>query len=205
MKRTVRLASMFVTMFTGSFAFASGHHLPGYDAYFDAPQNQFRPLSSRAITPEARAGVASIDEKRGVPTIFWAPPSARQAAFRAPTAQPPREAARFYLENYAHLYGLGSGALDSAYIGMVHDTGRGGVIVTFRQRAAGIDVHGVATNVLLTRSIRKRRRKWRVRPSSYTGPKWRFRERSTISLGRTCPRVRSWIRKMPSMAIRFTR
>ena len=151
MKRTVRLASMFVTMFTGSIAFASGHHLPGYDAYFDAPQKLLRPLATRAVTPEVRAGVASIDEKRGVPTIFFAPAKAQGASARQQVGQSPAVAAKFYLQNYAHLYGLGSGALDSAYVGMVHDTGRGGIIVTLRQKAAGIDVLGTATNVLLTR------------------------------------------------------
>ncbi|HRI67262.1 MAG TPA: M36 family metallopeptidase, partial [Polyangium sp.] len=56
MKRSVRLASMFVTMFTGASALASGPHLPGYDVYFDAPQKEFRPLSSHAVTPAVRAG-----------------------------------------------------------------------------------------------------------------------------------------------------
>lgn len=151
MKRTVRLASMFVTMLTGSFAFASGHDLPGYDAYFDAPQKQFRPLSSHALSSAHRAGVVSIDEQRGVPTVFWAPANPRRTNAPQFATHRPEFAAKIHLEQYAHLYGLGSGALASAYVGMIHDTGRGGIIVTFRQKAADVDVHGIAAHVLLTR------------------------------------------------------
>jgi MYXO-CTERM domain-containing protein len=150
MKRTVRLASLLVTMFAGSIAFAGGHDLPGYDAYFDAPDALLRPLSSAALTPAMVAGVSSIDEKRGVPTVFVAPANGPMVPAEYLTR--PEASARFYLEQYAGLYGLGSGALVSAYVAMIHDTGRGGIIVVFRQKAAGIDVHQVAVKVLMTRT-----------------------------------------------------
>ena len=150
MKRTVRLASMLVTMLAGSSALAGGHDLPGYNAYFDAPEAQVRPLESAALSPQMLAGVSSIDEKRGVPTIFWAPANGPVAPAQYLTR--PEAAARFYLEQYASLYGLGSGALVAAYPAMVHNTGRDGIIVVFRQRAAGIDVHQIAVKVLMTRN-----------------------------------------------------
>src|SRR5690242_15720725 len=134
MKRTVRLASVLVTMLSGPSVLAGGHDLPGYDAYFDAPEAQVRPLASAALTPQMLAGVSSIDEKRGVPTIFWARANGPVAPAQYLTR--PQAAARYYLEQYASLYGLGSGALAAAYPAMVHDTGRGGIIVVFRQRAA---------------------------------------------------------------------
>lgn len=152
MKRTLNLASVLATMLTGSIAFAGGHHLPGYEAYFDAPRTAARPLSNVALLPDVLAGVANVDEMRGVPTMFWAP--ANGVMVPAAILQQPRAAAKFYLEHYAALYGLGSGALASAHVDMVHDTGRGGIVVVFRQKAAGVDVHLIAAKVLMTRDLR---------------------------------------------------
>ncbi len=152
MKRTLNLASVLATMLTGSIAFAGGHRLPGYEAYFDASRTAARPLSNAALAPDVLAGVANVDEMRGVPTMFWAP--ANGVMVPAALLQQPRAAAQFYLEHYAALYGLGSGALASAHVDMVHDTGRGGIIVVFRQKAAGIDVHLIAAKVLMTRDLR---------------------------------------------------
>lgn len=147
MKRTVRYASALVTMLTGSLAFASGHGLPNYDAYFDAPDAQVRPVSSDFVPSAMRAGVASVDEKRGVPTVFWA----RENGPVAPLSlmARPEGAARYYMEYYAPLYGLGSGALATAQAALVHDTGRGGVMVVFRQKAQGVDVHRAEMSVLM--------------------------------------------------------
>lgn len=150
MKRTVGLASMLATMFTGASVLAGGHDLPGYDAYHDAPDVQVRPVDNAALSSGMLAGVMSLDEKRGVPTMFVAPAHGPVAPAQYLTR--PAAAARFYLEQYAYLYGLGSGALVSAYPAMVHDTGRGGIIVVFRQKAAGIDVHQIAAKVLMTRN-----------------------------------------------------
>jgi large repetitive protein len=94
------------------------------------------------------AGVTGIDEKRGVPTIYWAPqdgPIAPGSFISRPEAS-----ARFYLEHYAPLYGLGSLALSAAKAAIVHDTGRGGIIVVFRQEAQGIDVYQTGIKVLMT-------------------------------------------------------
>jgi len=150
MKRTVQFASVLVTMLTGSLAVAGGHDLPGYDAYYDAPDALVRPLENQALSAQVLAGVSSVDAKRGVPTIFWAPANGPVAPAEYLTR--PAAAARFYLEKYAALYGLGSGAIDSAYVGMVHDLGHGGIIVTFRQKAGGIDVHLASLKVLMTRN-----------------------------------------------------
>lgn len=150
MKRTVRFAAVLVTMLTGSLAAASGHDLPGYDAYYDAPDALVRPLENQALPARVLAGVSSVDEKRGVPTIFWAPANGPVAPAEYLTR--PAAAGRFYLEQYAALYGLGSGAIDSAYVAMVHDTGRGGIIVVFRQKAGGVDVHLASLEVLMTRN-----------------------------------------------------
>lgn len=97
-----------------------------------------------------QAIIGSIDVTREVPTILWVPPA--QGAL--PTYDAPEAAARNYLVQYASHYRLSGSAVRSAYVHQVHDTGRGGIIVTFRQRVAGIEVIRNELDVLMTRDLR---------------------------------------------------
>jgi MYXO-CTERM domain-containing protein len=146
MKRSARLATVLVTLLAGSTAFADDE-LPGYNAYADAPPVASGRTLGRA-RPSALGAVTSLDEKRGVPTFFWAPPDAPQAPMGLTVS--PDASARFYLEHYASLYGLSRRALATATPVKVHDMGRGAIVVTFRQRVDGIEVIRNDVKVVMT-------------------------------------------------------
>ncbi|GMU06441.1 M36 family metallopeptidase [Corallococcus caeni] len=94
--------------------------------------------------------VVARDAERGVPTLAWAPPG-RPASLGA--QKTPEAAARRYLEEHAALYRLSPAALQAAFVHRIHDTGRGGIIVAFRQRVGGIDVVHNELKVLMTRDL----------------------------------------------------
>ncbi|NNC05653.1 peptidase [Corallococcus exiguus] len=94
--------------------------------------------------------VVARDAERGVPTMAWAPLGAPAAR---PGQKTPEAAARRYLEQHASLYRLSPTALQAAFVHRVHDTGRGGIIVAFRQRVGGIDVVRNELKVLMTRDL----------------------------------------------------
>ncbi|MBZ4394554.1 M36 family metallopeptidase [Myxococcus sp. AS-1-15] len=95
--------------------------------------------------------VLSRDEARGHPTVVWA--GQRGAAPGLRVHDTPEAAARVYLEQQASLYGLSAADLASVYVHRVHDTGRGGIIVFFRQRVAGLEVGRTELKVLLDRGL----------------------------------------------------
>ncbi len=107
--------------------------------------------SARTPSGNATGFVASIDEQRGVPTFFWAA-RARQALPPSLANVGPERRARAYLEQNARTYGLSRAALRTAHVKHVHDTGRGGVIVTFGQRVAKVDVFETEIKILLDRA-----------------------------------------------------
>jgi large repetitive protein len=95
--------------------------------------------------------VASVDEKRGVPTFLWvAPPPAASLSSRVMTRSP-EEIAREFIAQNLDLYSLSSPAVDAARVREVHDTGSGGIIVIFAQTVDGIDVWRNEMKVLLDR------------------------------------------------------
>lgn len=119
----------------------------------EAPSDNAPGLGTQAgdVTDASRPlTVVARDAERGVPTLAWAP-------LGAPTARPgqktPEAAARRYLEQHAALYRLSSTALQAAFVHRVHDTGRGGIIVAFRQRVGGVDVVRNELKVLMTRDL----------------------------------------------------
>lgn len=100
----------------------------------------------RALGPDARAVVASADA-RGVPRfVFVGGAPAPRAAAASHDA-----AARWHAGRYASLYGLTPAALGTAYVHDTLDTGRGGIIVRFRQRVDGLPVIDTELKVVMTR------------------------------------------------------
>ena len=93
-----------------------------------------------------------VEERLGVPTFLWSgdrgqrAPQAKQGSLTAP------EVAREHLRQYAHLYRLDPTDVDAARVGKVHDTGRGGRIVTFTQDLDGIEVFRDEIRMILDRS-----------------------------------------------------
>jgi len=94
--------------------------------------------------------IVSRDAERDVPTMVWA---RRDQTLLRPAHDTPEAAARRYLVQHAALYRLSRADLDAAYVHRVHDIGRGGVIVFFRQRVAGLEVARNELKVLMTRDL----------------------------------------------------
>ena len=101
----------------------------------------------------------SVDERFGVPAFVWAAPRGGDAAGPSPAAgrsvtggvSSAAQAARAHLTEYARLYGLSADDVQSAVAGTVHDTGRGGIIVSLRQQSGGIEVFRNEIRILMNR------------------------------------------------------
>ena len=150
MKRSVQYASMLVTLLSGSVVRAGSHDLPNYSAYGSA-RAVAGPTTNQTVPSEFLAGVGGIDEQRGVPTIYWAPSNGVLAPGGIMAHS--EEAAQFYLEHYAALYGLGDEALKAAQVKAVHELPGGGVLVVFEQKTNGIEVYHTTLKVMMTSSL----------------------------------------------------
>ena len=90
----------------------------------------------------------------GVPTFLWA-----SLAARAGEASPrrrgltPEAAAREHLQRFAPFYDLDPDEASSAEVGPIHDTGRGAVIVSFRQRVNGVAVFLDEIKMIMDRDL----------------------------------------------------
>jgi MYXO-CTERM domain-containing protein len=136
---------------------ALAQHRASYDAYFD-PRAALAPAGSStgALRAPRVAGprptlpvhVSATDPRRGVPTFLWA---AKGAFLPDVAAAPPADVARAYLGRLAGLYDLPRAAVAAAVVREVHDTGRGGVIVTFGQEVDGIEVFKEKTKLVMRR------------------------------------------------------
>lgn len=94
-----------------------------------------------------------LDAPLGVPSFLWAPPAGASAALARPAAPRggPVEAARAHLASLAPAYALTAEDVARAVATRVHDTGRGPVVVTFRQFPGGLEVFREEASVALTR------------------------------------------------------
>src|SRR5690242_7718746 len=124
MKRTVRFLPLTLALLAGASAHAKP--LPNFDAAPSAAPalgRSFSAVGSASVT------VASIEEKRGVPSFVWVePPPSAGLASRMMT-EPAEAIARRFIEGNAALYGLSRPALDAVVVRHIHDTGTGGIIV----------------------------------------------------------------------------
>jgi large repetitive protein len=127
---------------------AHAQELPNYEAYYEAPRLT-RAASADATMP-LDARLAATDAWRNVPTFVWAH---RGRTPRTPYVTPVA-AARWYLDAMSGPYRLSKAARETVYVHRVHDTGRGGIIVTFRQTIGGLPVHMNELEVLLDRDLR---------------------------------------------------
>lgn len=105
-----------------------------------------------------RAGAAiPVEARLRVPTFVWAPMNAAPP-FEVPSGPPnpkrnrPEEAARAHMRQYASLYNLERADIDNASVRVIHDTGRGAVIVKMRQSVGGIEIFREELNVLMDRN-----------------------------------------------------
>jgi MYXO-CTERM domain-containing protein len=149
MKRSVRYVSLTLTLLAASYAHAKDAP-PNFDAYLDAAPDAPQAFAPARVAAGQGAGtVASIDEKRGVPTFLWAGKDQKRPAGLAAAGS--EQLARHYLKESAAAYGLPKDALDTAKVVHVHDTGRGGIVVILRQSINGIDLLHNDVKVLMNR------------------------------------------------------
>ena len=125
---------------------AHGRDLANQDVY-----HKVKPVpSTKAQFAQLEGRVASMDDQRGVPTFIWA----HRTSAKVSPHQTPAGAAEWYLGRFAKAYRLSKGSVGTAYVSHIHDTGRGGIIVSFRQRVDGVEVVNNRLNVLMTRDYR---------------------------------------------------
>jgi MYXO-CTERM domain-containing protein len=147
MKRHVRFLPLTLALLAGSYAHATER--PNFDAYVSAKASAA--AASQKTASSSLGFAASLDEKRGAPTFFWAIKGGQTRPAGLAGTQP-AQLATHYLRANAAAYGLSGAALETATVERVHDTGRGGIIVIFRQRIDGVDVMHSDVKVLMSRS-----------------------------------------------------
>jgi hypothetical protein len=135
--------------------------LPNYDAFAESRGRDgagARGANQNSVVPQVEAGrPVQFEPRLGVPTFLWA---SRQGPARAPAAQNAQvrkdgaaEAAREQLGGYASYYRLSGADVASAKVAAVHDTGRGAVIVKFKQEVGGVEVFRDELNVVMNRDL----------------------------------------------------
>lgn len=92
--------------------------------------------------------VARADVRRGLPSFVWATQSVLP-----PAALSTERAALWHVERLHRTYRLSQPALAAADAAVVHDIGRGGIVVTLRQSIGGIEVLGSDAKVLMRRNL----------------------------------------------------
>ncbi len=145
MKRTSRYLAALVPILLASLAQAKD--LPNVNAYYAATPVA-APSASSASTP---AIVASTDAASGRPTMLWGVRGANAAS--KTLGFTPEAAARFHLLTHAGRYGLTPAALATAQLKEIHDTGRGGILVSFQQRVNGVVLFHNDVKVMMDRSL----------------------------------------------------
>jgi len=122
-----------------------------YDALAEAG-HVARPVERRELLKGGRE--AQMEERLGVPTFLWAGKPGPEVAWDGRGKQAPEAAARRHLAAYGALYGLQAEDVASARLASVHDTGRGPVIVKFRQELDGIAVFRDELSIVMDRQLR---------------------------------------------------
>ena len=145
MKRTSRYLAALVPLLLASLAQAKD--LPNVNAYYGA-----KPVAAPALQgARTPAFVASTDKASGRPTFLWA---VRGASAVSPAlGSTPEAAARLHLLSHADRYGLTPAALSTAEVKEVHDTGSGGIIVSFQQRVSGVALFHNDVKVMMDRGL----------------------------------------------------
>ncbi|HEX2836379.1 MAG TPA: M36 family metallopeptidase [Thermoanaerobaculia bacterium] len=155
----LRLAARFLF----SFLLAAplfARDLPPIDEFGSARPH---PDASTAVASKARgltrAGMAiPVEARLRVPTFLWPsvdavpPQSAPDPAPRK--GRPEIAAARTHLGHYASLYDLNATDVTNAAVTMVHNTGRGPIIVKLRQQVNGVEIFREELNVVMDRELR---------------------------------------------------
>lgn len=139
---------------------------PGYDATYDdaaktvgtrdvrAPKrivSTSKPTQTLGSTPNSLPfDVHSRNVRRDIPSFIRA---GRTQGYLPAGLTDPRVAARIHLDKLAPLYDLPASALAATVVKNVHDTGRGGIIVSLGQEVDGVEIFRERLNLLLQRNL----------------------------------------------------
>ena len=145
MKRSIRFLAATATVL---FAASAQAHGPDFlDARASLPAGQRADVDPMSRASKLGGFISSVDQTTGRPTFVFAPKSTSK-----PQGADAESAARAHLAAFRDVYGLTDEALRTATVQQVHDTGRGGIIVHFRQRLDGIEVFESDAKVLMRRN-----------------------------------------------------
>lgn len=128
--------------------------LSNYDAFLASPAAEESPLRGPRKTVLEHLDQAEL--RLGVPTFLWARGGAVNAArpvSGAVSNETAVNAARLYIGEHAAEYRLAKTDLPTIYPAAVHDTGKGAIIVKFKQAVNGVEVFRDEMNVLMNRRL----------------------------------------------------
>ncbi|MDX6446781.1 MAG: hypothetical protein QOH71_3855 [Blastocatellia bacterium] len=142
---------------------AKSRELPNFDAFGASTKRSAAIAQSDAqaqTQPQSEAGHLVQSEPRlGVPTFLWAAepgPAGSLAQTSAQTADgsDPESAARSHIGRYSSRYRLSAEDVATARVAAIHDTGKGAIIVKFKQEIAGVEVFRDEINVVMNRNLK---------------------------------------------------
>ncbi len=172
MKRSARCLTLLGALLGASFAHANAHakDLPNFDAsYRGGPVKPSSAPIFRANTAP-RIAVAAVDPRARIPSFVWATRDSF-AAMPLKASTKPDISARMALSTIAARIGLSHGAVDSAVLREVDDSGDGGILVQFAQELDGIEVFRSRATVLLDRAHRLIAASNNLHPEAIAGSK----------------------------------
>jgi len=165
----MRLFRFLPPMILALLATSSAAHAvdrPGYDATYDAGATRLgsrdvrapkRLVSTSKPTQRLHSSASSLpfevkawNVRRDVPSFVRA---GRTQSYLPAGLTDPRAAARIHLDKLAPLYALPGAAVEATVVKNVHDTGRGGIIVSLGQEVDGVEIFRERLNLLLQRNL----------------------------------------------------
>src|SRR4051812_30369423 len=152
---------------SGSQASSPGpRELPNFDAFWSTPNNSSPALQKNAQSPrqpQMQGGhPVQYEPRLAVPTFLWAADGGpARSVSTAALAQSgsgkqstgPEAAARDHLRNYESTYRLSDDDVANARLAMIHDTGRGPIVVKFKQEIGGVEVFRDEVSMIMNRDL----------------------------------------------------
>ena len=148
------IASLLFPFENGSAAELSKQQGPlNFDALASSPARS----SDLQNTSQVEGGHVTQTEPRfDVPTFLWASDPGRAQTLSTQNLQRTNQeeaAARGHLGSYATRYRLTKSDIAAAKVAAIHDTGKGAIIVKFKQTVGGVEVFRDEVNVIMNRDL----------------------------------------------------
>jgi len=130
---------------------ANAAKLPEIDTLSSATPRGRRTLRAEEKALLTPGRTIHYDDRLGVPKFIWTAPQDKMK--RSARSRDAATEARTHLGRVASLYGLSARDVAAARVAQTHDTGRGAIIVEFRQEIDGIEVFRDEMSVLMDRNL----------------------------------------------------